>query len=316
MSIEQYFAQRYELEIKPVLDSVFKDSFSTHPIHYTLSTGKNKFRAVLPLVISEMTSFDLEKAKIIGAVAEIAWTGIIIHDDIIDSDSERRGQTAAHIQFSMNSALCSGVAAICAGSSILKENGLENEIAPYMKAVERTYLGQIEHQEIHKKSNVDDLFRIYSLKTSMGDWVLRACAVDTKLKDKLRNIENNLGIAGQIKDDFDDLLTTSDYEMSMRDMREGIINLPFLLFYKYADRKSRNIFSTYFGKKGRNIPRDEIITLLRNLEIFGRCVAFSNERINAAKDILNNLPKGESKKILDKWIDSFSIEHYLEEKWK
>ena len=284
-------------------------SYETDALFYVLEPGRNRFRSVLPLVVSEITRSNYQKALIVGAVAEIAWTGIIMHDDIIDHDNFRRGKVAAHQQFSLNSALCSAEVGILDGVEILARSGIPEEIIPFCSAVSRTYRGQILHQRITKNSSEEDLMSVYGLKTALSVWAVPAAASNAN-KHILIEISRTLGETGQIKDDLDDLFADGSYEVSMRDLCEGVWNLPWLLFYHKASTDDVGLVDKYFGNKGGIPPRGEIIGLLRRYGIVQDLIEYSRRRILRVISLIEELPDSEGKAILRAWAESHALEHY------
>ena len=310
MPIDDYFKERFEKEILPVIEEKFPENYASAALYYTLGPGKNRFRSVLPLVTAEITGFDAEKAKVIGAVAELAWTGIIMHDDIIDFDTARRGRPSAHLQFSMNSALCSGVLGLVDGPVILCSENLSHEVQPYCEAVSRTYQGQILHQQANRTTTQDQLYNIYQLKTSLGVWALASATKGQPSKNTVYKFCTLLGEAGQIKDDLDDLFTEGEYEVSMRDLGEGIYNLPFVLFYSRADKEDILFMDQYFGKKGAVAPKEEIVRRLARYGIINQCQAASKKRIERAVSLLGELPDKPDKAVLREWAEAHSVKKY------
>lgn len=309
MPLDEYIDRRFREEILPVITGIFPLDYTTDPVHYILTPGRNRFRAVLPLVVAEVTGFDTEKAKIIGACAEIAWTGIIIHDDIIDYGLVRRGLPVAHRKFSLNSALCSGVLSLMRIPGILSAHGLENEVQDFCDAVNRTYKGQILHQEIRREADERKVLDIYRLKTSIGVWALTAATNGGGLREKIRAMSRFLGEAGQIKDDLDDLFVEGAYEPCMKDLQEGVYTLPFVLFYSLADRTDTARMDQYFGRRGE-VPKDIVLGLLNKYGVIEHCKKLSRERIENAKKIIGQSDKSEGLMVLNEWITAHSVEGY------
>jgi len=261
------------------------------------------------LIVAELTGFDYDKSLTIGSVAEIAWTGIIIHDDIIDHDVLRRGRTCAHIKFTINSALCAGQLALTQGTIILGNNSLKGEIAAYCEAVSKTYQGQVSHQRITKTSTEAELYSIYRLKTSLGVWAITAAAPDA-YKSCLTHFCTILGEAGQIKDDLDDLFIDSPDEVIMRDLRQGIYSSPWILFYQRATRNDAAFVDAYFGNQGTVAPRADILRKLCSYGVIDTLIEQSQQRISDALHLLTALPDADGRVILGEWAESHSVRHY------
>lgn len=292
------------------MESLYPRDVVTDPLYYTMDAGRNRFRAVLPLLIAELADFDPDKALIMGCVAEMSWSAIIVHDDIIDHDIVRRGQTAAHCHFSLSSALCSGEIGMLDGVGILATHGLSDKIVPYCDAIRSTYAGQLLHQYIAIHSQEHELLNVYRLKAAIGDWPIKGVAIASELHWVPRFCEV-LAEAGQIKDDLDDLFCDDKYEISFRDLNEGTYSFVWLMFFARADQDDIMFINTYFGKKAsERAPREEIIRKLEKYDIVRTLESYIDARVKTALSLLKNLPINDAKEVLTLWATSHTAARY------
>lgn len=178
----------------------------------------------------------------LASAYETFQTAILIHDDIIDNASLRRGKFTIpesynkrfdsynlkekdfekkknHISKSLG--LCIGDLGFYLASKIIIENYCQNEsfnkiLNLYNKIVINTIKGEIidvllpfnEQYQGKNKTTLEDIMEIYKLKTAwysiIGPYSLGMALADEKEENisKMENILYNLGIAFQIKDDI------------------------------------------------------------------------------------------------------------------
>jgi geranylgeranyl diphosphate synthase type II len=78
------------------------------PIHYLMSLGGKRLRAVLALAASEAEGQPLEKALPAALAVELFHNFTLMHDDIMDEAPLRRGQETVHQRWGSNAAILSG----------------------------------------------------------------------------------------------------------------------------------------------------------------------------------------------------------------
>lgn len=261
VELNQKFQKTFEREILPIIREIIpKKNFQS--FYYALKIDRKRFRSTLPLITSKISKFDYRKAKMIGAISEITWAAIIMHDDIIDKDSKRKGRDSTHVEFGINETLSSGI--ICILDCFLAlRNNMEDKVNSYAETVKKTYYGQKEHQNITEKSDLEELLNLYAKKTSLGVWCISTPLSDSSIKKKIKKFQRNLGIAGQIKNDLNDFFFENNYQNRMRDLEKGIINLPLFLLLHKSNKKDKKQIKSYLGAKKSDIDELAVNDFLR-----------------------------------------------------
>jgi len=78
------------------------------PVKYVLSIGGKRLRPVLALMACNLFSDKIDEAVIPVTGLEIFHNFTLVHDDIMDKASVRRGFPAVHSKWSLNQAILSG----------------------------------------------------------------------------------------------------------------------------------------------------------------------------------------------------------------
>jgi geranylgeranyl diphosphate synthase type I len=88
-------------------------------IRYHLASGGARVRAKLALHAAIALQLPPSVGVALAAACELIHNGSLLHDDIQDRDTERRGQEAAWSRFDVNTAMCAGTLLLSAAYTAL-----------------------------------------------------------------------------------------------------------------------------------------------------------------------------------------------------
>lgn len=186
------------------------------PIEYLLGLKSKKVRPLLALIGYNLYNEDIANCLHTAHGLEIFHNFTLMHDDIMDEASIRRGQKTVHEKFGLNNAILSGDAmAILAYQYILKDSKPKNAIEVltlFSKTAMEICIGQQMDMEFEQKEIISSeaYIEMIRLKTAVflgmalqiGAMIAGADLESTK---PLYRYGENLGIAFQIQDDLLDL---------------------------------------------------------------------------------------------------------------
>ena len=184
------------------------------PIRYIVNLGGKRFRSSLTLMISELFCGNPLLAINEAMAIELFHNFTLIHDDIMDEASLRRGCETVHKKWSNNEAILSGDLLYALVNKLLATSEVtssETQTIFHQTAIE-VCEGQAMDMDFEKRSDVsiDEYLLMIKLKTA----VLVACALKigaliggAKDSDanQLYEFGINLGVAFQIHDDILDV---------------------------------------------------------------------------------------------------------------
>jgi len=184
----------------------------TDPVKYVLSIGGKRLRPVLALMVCNLYSDMIDEAVIPVTGLEIFHNFTLVHDDIMDKASVRRGFPTVHSKWSLNQAILSGdIMAFMTNECFLQSppNLLQKISRVFNKAAIEVCVGQQIDMDFEKATIVshEEYIRMIELKTA----VLIAASVkigalfggaDEKEADIIYEFGRNLGLAFQIQDDI------------------------------------------------------------------------------------------------------------------
>lgn len=205
--------------LKKIVDaSLVNISYNTEserliaPVKYVLSIGGKRLRPVLALMTCNLFSDQIDEAVVPVTGLEIFHNFTLVHDDIMDKASVRRGFPTVHSKWGLNQAILSGdVMAFITNECFLQSppHLLQKIFRIFNKAAIEVCVGQQIDMDFEKATIVsqDEYLRMIELKTA----VLIAASVkigalfggtDDKEAEILYEFGRNLGLAFQIQDDI------------------------------------------------------------------------------------------------------------------
>jgi len=285
---------------------------------YHLNTGGKRLRALLTLGSAKLCNYSKGTRDInLAACVELIHAATLMHDDVIDNGSVRRGKKTLNKVWGNHSSILVGDYLLSRCFEMMVEDG-NIEVLKLLSSTS-SKIAQGEILQLQHKGEVDMLeetyLRIISAKTAelfAAATKVGAILSDMKTKEKeaLEFYGRNLGLTFQIADD------TLDYNSEIKlfgkkigqDFYEGKITLPIILvFQKTKDqekKKLRDIFS-------KNI-RDEndlnySLSLIKKYNIIKSCQQKAQHYINLASNSLSVFNDCKEKSILEN-LTSFSLE--------
>ena len=244
------------------------------PIRYHLQ-GKGK--ALRPAILSEVAASlgtPREDSLPAALAIELLHNFTLIHDDIMDGDTQRHGLETIHSKWNSNTAILAGD-----GLFSLAYRELEKLADPWYRPVSSIFHqkilavceGQSHDMDFEKKQDVStaEYFNMVQLKTAeLLSAAMEAGAVignaDPTIQAANSKFGLKLGIVFQIQDDLLEL-TSSEDDMGKSldsDIRAGKKTYP-LIFAKEKAEKSNNLkFLALLNKKSYN--NNEIKQLKEN----------------------------------------------------
>ena len=205
----------------------YQELFSTHlsylrfekeptglyePISYIMQLGGKRMRPVLALMACEAAGKDPISALGAATAVELFHNFTLLHDDIMDEATLRRGQQTVHQKWDVNTGILSGDALLVMAYQQL--NSYDDALFSVLtKLLSETALlvceGQQYDVDFETRDNVsmDEYIHMIRLKTA----VLLGCALrmgalvgqaSVDIADRLYDFGVNLGIAFQLQDDL------------------------------------------------------------------------------------------------------------------
>jgi len=266
--------------------------------HYIIGAGGKRIRPRLVLLFSQALGFDGPQRHELAAIVEFIHTATLLHDDVVDESSLRRGNATANAVF--------GNAA-----SVLVGDFLYSRAFQMMVAIDRMRVLQvladatnvIAEGEVLQLMNmhdpdlaVQDYLRVIRYKTAKlfeASARLGAVIADAspEIEERCADYGRSLGTAFQL---VDDLL---DYEGDAKalgknigdDLREGKPTLPLLVAMERGSADERQLIRGAI-EHGEVERMQDVVAIVRRTGALDATRAAAAAEADAARHCLSTLP--------------------------
>jgi octaprenyl-diphosphate synthase len=243
---------------------------------HILFSGGKRLRPLLMVLSARMCSYNGNYEKTFSTALEYLHTATLLHDDLVDGATLRRGKTVAHATWGNSITVLVGDYLLARALSISAGTGRLRVVQVLAELTENMSQGEV-HQLMRKgdvKLTEDEYLVVIRRKTAV--LFKAACQVSAIIADAPEDKEKalseygfNLGIAFQMADDlFDYTLQTSDFGKEVgADLREGKLTLPVIYALKQANSSDRDLMIKII--RNPDFTTDDFKTLLDLLVKYG-----------------------------------------------
>ncbi|MEM8593353.1 MAG: polyprenyl synthetase family protein [Pseudomonadota bacterium] len=295
-SVNQYISEQLTSDIGLVEDIT----------DYIISAGGKRLRPILVLLVANAFNISSKQHIKLAAIIECLHTATLLHDDVVDASTQRRGKPTANTHWG-------NAPSVLVGDFIYSRSfqmliALDNKQVISITANATSEISEGEVQQLMNAGNVNtteaDYFSTITRKTatlfaaaSQSAAVL-ASQGDT-MQQAMYDYGINLGIAFQLIDDALDYLGNAE-EMGKNigdDLAEGKMTLPLIYAFNNADSADAEVIKTCIERKDSSAINDIIDVVTRSNGI-DYTISSANEYADKARHNIAPLPDSDYKKAL------------------
>jgi len=270
--LEPFAARFFDQKIKEALKIDPFAADSLQKLQNYMYGGKKVRAALAALGYQIAGGKDFEKILPACLAVELVHNALIIHDDFIDNDIERRGKPTLHTIYSKgrnahygaSQAIVVGDIAIFMGQELLSKTGLQSDlvaraVCAFNRLLLNTGYGEFLDVAFDYKENItwDDVLKVRKYKTAHYTFVMPltvGAILGGADKAKLGLIEKYaepVGIGFQIHDDILGVFGDSEItgKSNNSDIREGKKTLLFFKSLELVKGKDLQFFKKWYGRK-------------------------------------------------------------------
>ncbi|MDO5034769.1 MAG: polyprenyl synthetase family protein [Actinomycetaceae bacterium] len=281
--------------------------------HLSKAGGK-RLRPLLTLLCTQLGKpgeAASDDAIAAATVVELTHLATLYHDDVMDSAPQRRGVTAAQLQWGNNRAILAGDVLFARASGLL--SGLDPKLIRYhSETFERLCMGQL-HETFgpHDADPVEFYIQVLADKTGslinaaalFGAWIGGASEEEAAA---VRDFGERIGVAFQIADDVIDFASSEELtgKSAGTDLVEGVATMPVLLL---RERGAAGQLDEHGAQLLRDIDEADltdpemlasVVERLKNHEVLGETREKAQEWAEYALSALEPLPDSAVKEAL------------------
>lgn len=265
-------------ELIEVEHLLFKITENSPPLREELKTifsakGK-RIRSALLLLIAKHYGVKGEIPILLAVAIELLHTASLIHDDVVDNATLRRGKPSFHKLWGADLTVLLGDYLYVKAIHLVLKSGNPYIIRALSKSASKMVEGEIE--EIKKRGDLNlkikEYFSILEKKTAslfaasaeIGGLLGNASEAELRA---LKDFGNNIGISFQLIDDLLDIISTEDElgKPTLSDLKEKKPTLPFLyLLRKDKENIKEKIRWVFEDGDFIRVKREEMVELVLN----------------------------------------------------
>ena len=244
-------------DLKLVEQQFRKDLQSDVPLirkvgEYVLSSGGKRVRPALLLLAARLSGYTADKAVLLASVIEFIHTATLLHDDVVDSATLRRGIASANTLWGNEASVLIGDFLFSKSFSLMVNVGSLDILRVLSDAT--TVIAEGEVMQLLFTGELDLTEEQYTdvVRSKTAILMSAACeagailgAVPPSQQRALADFGMDLGIAFQLMDDILDYVATEEeFGKSIgHDLEEGKITLPLIHTLRQCTRAERIVIA-------------------------------------------------------------------------
>ena len=275
---------------------------------YIASAGGKRLRPILLLLAARLAGYRGPRSMRLGCAVELLHTATLIHDDVVDQASLRRGRPSANAQWGNDASILVGDYLYSKSFSIL----VRDNDRPVMETLARATVSmteaevfQLELKRNGRATEVDYL-RVITQKTA--SFISACCRIgallgqaDADRVEALTRYGLDVGVAFQISDDSLDFVADQARlgKAVGADLREGKRTLPLIATLERASPEDRERIQSFLACGELNDGEvDEIRRLVVKHDGIEYALSRARSHAQSAKDDLASFPPSEERETL------------------
>jgi octaprenyl-diphosphate synthase len=275
----------------------------------TLRAGGKRLRPAFVTLAARATGhpFDVQRTRRLGAGMEMIHMATLIHDDVIDNSSTRRGKPTAAAEHGNVAAILSGDVLLAKAMRLMSEDGDLELIKTVSQSVIEVAEGEVRELELRGNFDIHEEDHLEVLRLKTASFIQCCCEVGAivagaspEVRGALSTFGHHVGMAFQIIDDLLDYRgdRARTGKPIATDFREAQATLPLIYLRSTLSDKEDTLARNRFGN---GVTDDEIRMIVQWMDCrgaFTRAEAMANSHLASALNELGHLPAGNSRDLL------------------
>jgi octaprenyl-diphosphate synthase len=296
LEFEDYFRQSMKSQVS-LLDRV---------MYYIYKRKGKQVRPILVLLTARMLGNITNDTYIAASLIELLHTATLVHDDVVDDSSVRRGFFSINALWKNKIAVLVGDYLLAKGLLLAIDNKKYDFLEILSNAVKLMSEGELLQIQKARKLDISEEVYFEIIKQKTASLISSACAIgaasvtdDQNTIKKLAQFGEKIGIAFQIKDDLFDYGDDEIGKPRGIDIREKKMTLPLIYTLNNCSKSEKSrIINTV---KNHNRDKKRVRKLIEFIKEQGGtdyAISKMEEYKNAAIEIISTLPENEARKSL------------------
>ena len=269
---------------------------------YLIAAGGKRIRPLLTLACTRLYGDTGPRSYGLAAAVEFIHTATLLHDDVVDESTERRGKSSANVVFGNQASVLVGDFLFSRAFQLMVTDGALEVLRILSNA--SAVLSEGEVMQLSAANDVTTGMESYTKIIAAKTAVLfsSACEIGPVIagaganaQQAMHDFGHNLGMAFQVTDDILDY--TADQATLGKtvgdDFREGKLTAPVILAMNDANEEERAFWSRTMGER-KQTPDDlaQAIAILNRHDAFRRGMDMARDYAAKAENALMKAEDG------------------------
>ncbi len=275
---------------------------------YLIDAGGKRLRPMLTIASSTLFGRVNGSEVNFAAAVEFLHNATLLHDDVVDESSMRRGRAAARMKWGNQASVLVGDFLLGQAFMMMVETGSIPALEVISKAA--TVIAEGEVVQLSKtrdlSATADDYNEVIRAKTAMlfeaaTEVGAMAGGADAMGRRAMRDYGRELGYAFQLVDDVLDYRGEAGTlgKNTGDDLREGKMTLPIISALGVANPSERELILSALGNPSTGATETTaVIAVLDRHGTLDRTLEQANAHARRAREALKSLPPSEMKSLL------------------
>ncbi len=280
-------------------------------LEHLLSSGGKRIRPALVLLSAGMLDADREHAITLAASVEMLHTATLVHDDLIDDASLRRGTPTINATLGPGATVLTGDYIFARAAYLAAEIGQQALMKIFARTLMTIVNGEI--SQMYATSSIDDgipdyLERIYAKTASLFEVATEGAAILSEAGEEtiaaMKSFGYNIGMAFQIVDDVLDFTANQERlgKPAASDLRQGLITLP-VLYYLSSIGDRGEMRNKITQQQCDEVTLGEVISAIRSSNAIDQALNQAREFIDTGLSFLKEMPANPERSALYELAD-------------
>lgn len=279
------------------LESVASVEAVSRIAQYMQANGGKRLRPILVLLSCKLVGDITDPAIQLAAVMEMIHTATLVHDDVIDTASTRRGKPSANVLWGNHTSVLAGDWLYMQSFHIALQERNFHVLDILIDLTQKMVEGELLQLEKIGRIDVseDDALKLSTYKTAC---LFSGCArlggvlggLDEEHETALADYGRYSGLAFQLVDDLLDFTASSEQlgKPVLSDLKEGKVTLPLIYAMENGHREAREMVARVLEEKEfDSVQPETLVALVRDSGALDRTRNLALEYAVRAKACLN-----------------------------
>jgi len=246
-------------QVNKVLESRYSSSLPLIKeigTHHFRSGGK-RIRPLLTLIFCHILGASSKRAANLAACVELIHAASLLHDDVLDEGTQRRGSPSVNVLWNNRISILAGDYLFSQAFSCMVEDGAQQVYQILSGACINITEGELYQISIQRDLNISFSQYEYMVEKKTASLFQAACSIGGAIvgstqeeKENLKNFGRIFGYIFQMIDDFLDYMGDAEVlgKALGKDLEEGKITFPVLYTYQKSTKEEKIFWQEIFHK--------------------------------------------------------------------